>query len=759
MITIGIRDWFSSKKSRKNDELRANVSAAVRSSVKGLQGGKQTQNKWERQFMWYDGPIRRSEYRTKDIMESLRMIRDIDPDASMAIWNFIRLGNSGHELECLKPTGKPDKQAQEILNDIAKKVGRMYGGGTDQLIGVLLLTAITQGAIALEVELTEGIDDVVDFHAIDPSTLDFKYNKEEKNMELVQRQDNGEYKVLNQEQVFYFPIDPDVNDPYGRSPILPILQIIFFQVQVLSDLQKVVHHQGHARFDISVVEEAIMKNIPPHIQGDAAAVQEYVQGYINEVQKMMSELNPDDDFFHTDSIKVDTVGGVQGKSMDITKVIDVINQRVTTALKQLPILLGRNEGTTETHGTIQWQIYVAGIENMQRGIKRLLERAYNVALQVHGKQSKARLTFNSIRVNDREKEANAENIETMTKQAQVLAGWIDNNEAAHHMVGHDAVAEPQIQTPSAPPAVERSKRRQMKKESKMRADTEEDEYVKEMDLPWSSEIAKITTEARDEMHDLLQKQLERYIDRLEEAPEVPTRMMVDIHRMPKEERILEPIIAFIEWVRNHILGDSTQEIEEWDELAYKWSEKAGLVAGEENLFEIDPEINFNFKDEKLLRWLANRAYKSAELIQGTTDEAVIMTLWDVAAEGDYTIQKFSDALQDSFEFSHTRATTIARTEVINASRSGQFHSDEQSGMVIGKEWRSARQPDRTRPGHYDANGQIQPFDKPFEVANGQGNLEKLMFPGDDSQGATASNLICCRCWYKRILQGEEDKLS
>ncbi|GAB6743565.1 hypothetical protein bcgnr5412_59020 [Bacillus cereus] len=757
MITIGIRDWFSSKKNRKNDELRSNVSAAVRSSFKGLQGGKQTQNKWERQFMWYDGPIKRSEYRTKDIMESLRMIRDIDPDASMAIWNFIRLGNSGHELECLKPTGKPDKQAQELLNDIAKRVGKMYGGGTDQLIGVLFLTAITQGAIALEVELTEGIDDVVDFHAIDPSTLDFRFNKDEKQLELVQKQDNGEYKVLNQEQVFYFPLDPDVNDPYGRSPILPILQIIFFQVQVLRDLQKVVHHQGHARFDISVVEEAIMKNIPPHIQGDAEAVQQYVTNYIAEVQKMMSELKPDDDFFHTDSVTVEMTGGIQGKSMDITKVIDVINQRVTTALKQLPILLGRNEGTTETHGTIQWQIYVAGIENMQRGIKRLLERAYNVALQVHGKQSKARLTFNSIRVNDREKEANAENIETMTKQAQVMAGWIDNNEAAQHMVGHDAVAEPQA--PSAPPAVERSKRRQMKKESKMRADTEEDEYVKEIDLPWSSEIAKITTKARDEMYDLLQKQLERYIDRLEEAPEVPTRMMVDIHRMPKEERILEPIIAFIEWVRKHILGDSTQEIEEWDELAYKWSEKAGLVAGEENLFEIDPEINFNFKDEKLLRWLANRAYKSAELIQGTTDEAVIMTLWDVATEGDYTIQKFSDALQDSFEFSHTRATTIARTEVINASRAGQFHSDEQSGMVIGKEWRSARQPDRTRPGHYDANGQIQPFDKPFEVANGQGNLEKLMFPGDDSQGATVSNLICCRCWYKRILQGEEDKMN
>lgn len=50
-------------------------------------------------------------------------------------------------------------------------------------------------------------------------------------------------------------------------------------------------------------------------------------------------MKPDDNFFHTDSVKVDMAGGTQGKSMDATALINVINQQVVTSLKQLPILL------------------------------------------------------------------------------------------------------------------------------------------------------------------------------------------------------------------------------------------------------------------------------------------------------------------------------------------------------------------------------------------------------------------------------------
>lgn len=749
--------WFHKL---RNWRAKQAVTRAVRSAIRGFTSGKQTQHRWEQQFSWYENIIKRSEYRQKNVMETLKVIRDINPDASMAIWNFLRLGNSGHELECLNMKGKPDEQGLELLNHLAKRVGKLYGGGLDQLINVFLLTGYTQGAIALEVELNESLDDVVDFHAVDPSSLDFRRNNETGEMELVQKQSDGRYKVMNPEQVFYHPFDPDIGDPYGRSPILPVLQIVFFQVEVLKDLKAVAHHQGHARLDISVVEEAIMKNIPQSILAQGQdAMMKFVSDYIGQIQAEFDSLKPDDNFFHTDSVKVDMVGGTNGKSMDVTKIIDVINQQIVSSLKQLPILLGRNEGTTETHGTIQWQIYVAGIESIQRGIKRLLERAYNVALQVYGRQGRARLTFNELRTADRYKEAQAEEIETRTRITQVQQGWRTNDEAALEMVGHPAVSEPQAPVTPLGIARQRSRRTTGKRAVKTRA--EKDEYVKDIPVSWASDVAELTTRAGNAFYGLLQEQLDFYLERLRNAPEVPTRALVDIERMrmaTTREQKPEPPPEFEEWVLVNILTATGTQLELWTETGLDWMEQAAIMAGRATLLELDTSIDFDHRDEGLIRWLMRRANDAADLIQGVTDKDVIMTLWDVAYEGNYTIVKFADALQEAYAFSRERATVIARTEILNSARAGQYYGDKQSGMVIGKQWMSAHQ-DNTRDGHREADGQIRAFDEPFYVANAEGQAEMLMFPGDSSMGASGSNVINCRCWYKRILQGEEELLK
>ncbi|WP_372780297.1 phage minor head protein [Priestia aryabhattai] len=755
---MGLIDGFKAwRAERQFKRFTRNLSHSINSR---LESGRQTHEKWEKQFSWYEGiMINRNEFRNKDVMESLKIIRDLNPDASMAIWNFLRLSNNGHELECLKPTGSNDKQGLDYINSLAKRVGALYGGGVDQLINVLNLTGFTQGAICLEVELNEGLNEVVDFHAVDPSTVDFRKDKETGEVQLVQKQSDGTYKVLNREQVFYLPFDPDIGDPYGRSPILPLLQIVFFQVEVLKDLKAVAHNQGHARLDISIAEEAIIKNIPQEIKVKGTqAIAEYANTFVQSIQKQFSQMKADDNFFHPDFIKVDMVGGTAGKSMDATALINIINQQLVSALKQLPILLGRNEGTTETHGTVQWQIYVAGIESIQRGVKRVIERAYNVALQVQGRQSKARLTFNKLRTTDRFQDAQAEQIETNTWIARVQQGWADNNEAANEVVGHDAVAEPQAPV-STSPAIARSRRVQVKRQPKTRADDAEDEYVKEMQGDWVPEVAILTTKAADDFYNLLQNQVETYISRLEEADTPPTHVLMDIHRFmySNNRKDLSDIPkSFIDWIKSNILTDEGEQLELWDAAGFDWIEQSAKIAGMYNIMEIDTELVFDDTNDDFLRSLSDRSRRDAELIQGVTDERVIMALWDVAFEGQYSITKAANALREDFAFSKGRARTIARTEMIGAARTGQWHSDKQSGMVIGKIWRSAQQ-DRTRDGHREADGQRKTLDEPFYVQNANEEFEPLMYPGDSSK-ASADNVINCRCWYKRILEGEEHLL-
>lgn len=772
-------DWLSFRKKRIDKDIRQIVNTSVRASI-GSVRGRQTKDRWQQQFLWYDdGIVQRDELRSADIMEKLRIIRDINPDASMAAWNLLRLGNNSHEVEVQKPSGAVDKRATDLLNDYAKRLGKMYGGGVDQLINVLLLTSYTQGAIALEVEIAENVKDIVDFHAVDPMGLDYKRNKDTGELELVQKQADGTYKVLNPETVFYYPFDPDIGNPFGRSPMTPILQIVFFQVQVLQDLQKVVHHQGHPRFDISVMEEAIIENIPEHIKNQGPeVVRDFVQGYIEDVQEQMSNLEPDSDFFHTDSIKVDFAGGNQGGQMlDVQRLMAVINQQIVTSLKQLPILLGRNEGTTETHGSIQWQIYVKGIESIQRGVKRLLERAYNVVLQVNGIQGSAHLTFETLQTSDRKTDAEAESIETATKILQVNQGWIDNDEASNEMVGHPAVGDPIPMQPTISEPVQPQEEdnesdsskqpsgstddetsRSVKKNGIYSRSDDIDEFFKPMKEEWSTDLARIAKRAKRSYLRFLEGQRDLYIKRLKNASDIPTRALIDIRSLKsvKRDSKPDPSDAFKYWVQSQITNDSFEQISFWNDLISGFMEEAIVLTGSHTLVSLDLDMEFDFRDTKMLRWLQERSYREAQLIQGVTDEYVLQVLWDSVYDGNYTEKKAAEDLTRSFAFKPSRSATIARTEILGAGRSGQYHADVQSGIVIGKKWRSALQ-ERTRDGHREADGQIVELEAPFYVANGKGQLEPLLFPGDSSYNCSADNLINCRCFYTRILEGEEMK--
>ncbi len=97
-----------------------------------------------------------------------------------------------------------------------------------------------------------------------------------------------------------------------------------------------------------------------------------------------------------------------------------------------------------------------------------------------------------------------------------------------------------------------------------------------------------------------------------------------------------------------------------------------------------------------------------------------------------------------------RGQVIARTESINALRSGQHESISQAietGEVDERdtyhEW-DASGDGRTRPEHAAADGQRVPFNQPFIVAG-----EALRYPGDPA--GSAANVIQCRCRERTVI--------
>ncbi len=202
---MGLLSSYKDRRIRKqvkryidNVKAQARNDVSKRKNVGGsLTGGRETEPLWKRGiYSNTDIPVRRAPHRETNILNTLKLLRDINPDASAAVWTFLRLANQGHEVEVYGPDGSIDEAMQEYINnELAPRIGKMYQGGTDQLINVLNLTGFTEGAQALEVELTERLDDIVDFHVLSPSKLSFMPDKDTNELHLCEKQTDGTFKI------------------------------------------------------------------------------------------------------------------------------------------------------------------------------------------------------------------------------------------------------------------------------------------------------------------------------------------------------------------------------------------------------------------------------------------------------------------------------------------------------------------------------------------------------------------------------------
>ncbi len=86
----------------------------------------------------------------------------------------------------------------------------------------------------------------------------------------------------------------------------------------------------------------------------------------------------------------------------------------------------------------------------------------------------------------------------------------------------------------------------------------------------------------------------------------------------------------------------------------------------------------------------------------------------------------------------SRALTIARTETLGASSVGADEGAKSLNIPLKKTWFASFI--NTRDWHADANNQVRSMDSPFTV-----NGEQLKYPRDRTLGASAENVINCRC--------------
>lgn len=209
-------------------------------------------------------------------------------------------------------------------------------------------------------------------------------------------------------------------------------------------------------------------------------------------------------------------------------------------------------------------------------------------------------------------------------------------------------------------------------------------------------------------------------------------------RFDKElDDLLTAISFFVTW--EAAAEALNRQMREWARLFDETMPDIIEVFGQNVIDDLDDGIIFDPWAEGVRRWVQAYTAHNVQHISETTREAVKEVI-QRAIDEEWDIPTTARALADLYEgFKGRRATVIARTEVVAASNAGAFFAAKQLGVPMKKRW-IATMDERTRDWHAEAHGQERDIDEPFEVYG-----ELLMFPGDATLGASAENIIQCRC--------------
>jgi uncharacterized protein with gpF-like domain len=145
-------------------------------------------------------------------------------------------------------------------------------------------------------------------------------------------------------------------------------------------------------------------------------------------------------------------------------------------------------------------------------------------------------------------------------------------------------------------------------------------------------------------------------------------------------------------------------------------------------------------DGPIRKWIENHIAQEVVLVSQTTIDriqAVVVAGFEAGSGLEYIVSRIEEMYLD--QIIPNRSKVIARTEVHSASMAGTYYAAKDTGVPMTRQWVSS-QDSYVRDSHEDMHGRVADIDEPWSV-----NGSMMMFPGDASMGAAASEIIHCRC--------------
>lgn len=378
--------WLKRWKSRTSAETRKNGSGAPVGVFREVSRPEDV----TRYSGWLDSFVPLPNVTPFEMLQVYRFLRDAIPDISDAVWTWKRLCQTGFDVEILEASSAAAEQRAQGLIDGLN--GRVNGGdrGMEGLLDIFYTSLFTYGAAALEIVLSPSRESIWDVVPVDVWTVRFR--REEGRLQAYQLHDGEEIK-LPMERFVYVGLDRDGTNPYGRSMLRSIPFVVKIQQRLMEDMAKATHNAGWSKLHVQYTPEERSRGESPEHYRDR------MSGNLEALRSKLNGLETDQNLVTYDNVKVSLVRGDQ-QSQVFYENHKAIEEQVITGTHLMPVLLGRNYGTTETYGTAQFEIVNRQVDAVNQSVKRMLERLYNFELALMWGEAHARVKMRSNRTVD-----------------------------------------------------------------------------------------------------------------------------------------------------------------------------------------------------------------------------------------------------------------------------------------------------------------------------------------------------------------------
>lgn len=354
--------------------------------------------------------------------ESLRLyrhLRDSVPDLSDAVWTWKRLCQTERRV-FVEPLAEGLRR-EEVLEHLADFERRIHprGGGLAGLLDLFYASLFTFGAAALEAvpgHARGGIHDVV---PVDVWTVRFRQEEAQLSPWQVVA---GKEIALPPDFFFYLGLDRDGTNPYGRSMIAALPGLVRIQQDLLSDMAKATRNAGwnklHVRYHPGDQQE----------DEENQVYEERVRTHLQTLSEHLRSTAIDQNLITLDNVSVDVLTGNQ-RNQVFYENHKAVEEQVITGMHMMPVLLGRNYGSTETYGTAQFEVVNRQVQTVNRQVADMLTRIYSLELALAGLDARVRVSLEGNRTVDVLRSAQARRVETDNLLKLLDRGLITEEEA------------------------------------------------------------------------------------------------------------------------------------------------------------------------------------------------------------------------------------------------------------------------------------------------------------------------------------------